>query len=340
MRISFPFLFFTQRRTKPDPRILLDLCVFSAGRNPGVIDGTIAAAPISVVPGKPTRAAPYAANNFPLSSKAMQTSAANKLANRTTTDVNANAAGAEAAVEGVPTGEAGSGEVASTHVPNATTPAFVPTRHLAAGASSTRPFAQARSQPGSRPLSPTGGPNQPARNMRSLSANPVGGARRKDDSAVAGSGAKDVSSVGQVQQRVPSSDDFPALGGSVGSLRESTTSLSSSVVVVPSSVGKTAAQVLSAPAPAASTPSYAKPTTKKAAVAGNKEVEEAKERQASKSSDDGQSSSSGKTSDSEDAVVVESAKSAPSAPNGAPSPLPVKKIPSFAAATMVGAIKA
>jgi len=49
-----------------------------------------------------------------------------------------------------------------------------------------------------------------------------------------------------VKQRVPSSEDFPALGGgSVGSLRESVGSLGASVVVV----GKTAAQVLSGPAP-------------------------------------------------------------------------------------------
>ena len=317
----------------------------SPGRNPGVIDGSIAPAPISVLPGKPPRAS-YAANNFPMSSKAM---AANKVASRAaavataTTESTAASQTTPEAAEGVATTPAAAtGEAAAdAHVPSATTPAFVPGRHLGpAGVAANRQFAQARSQPASRPLSPNAGPHggPAARGPRSLSAAPTGApgaARRKDE--------KDAAAL--ARQRVPSSDDFPALGGSVGSLKESTGSLAGSAVVVPAGAGKTAAQVLSAPAPAGANPSYAKPQLKKTAASApvaNKQADEDKERQASKSSDDGQSSTSGKTSDSDDVVVVDAAKSAPSAPNGAPSPMPpaVKKIPSFAAATMVGAIKA
>jgi len=311
-----------------------------SGRNPGVIDGSIPSAPISVLPGKPPRA-PFAASNFPMSSKAMQNTAASKVASRSaaaaaSTDAAAAQVVSEAA-EGVAATPTSAGEATETHVPSAATPAFIPGRHLGpAGVAANRQFAQARSQPASRPLSPTAGQHggPAARGPRSVSAAPNGsaGARRKDD--------KDVAAL--ARQRVPSSDDFPALGGSVGSLKESTGSLAGSTVVVPGA-GKTAAQVLSAPAPAGANPSYAKQQPKKAAApAVNKQAEDDKERQASKSSDDGQSSTSGKTSDSEDAVLVDAAKTAPSAPNGAPSPMPpaVKKIPSFAAATMVGAIKA
>ncbi|CED84636.1 Integral membrane ankyrin-repeat protein Kidins220 (protein kinase D substrate) [Phaffia rhodozyma] len=221
----------------------------------------------------------------------------------------------------------------------------------------------ARSQPTTRVGSPaaSGGagnhyPNHflPQRNPRSASANAFGGrtpiaaANSANGSNVAASmttptsGAPThVQSSGSQHQKVPSSADFPALGSSTGSLKD----LSGSAVIVNGN-GKTAAQILSAPAPekaktgAVSANGKKQPTAPKtvAPTAPVIPAPQGDDKETTGASDDSFSFTDKSSESGEDGVIVKSAKSVPSAPNGGPSPGPAKRnLVSFA--HMVGGVK-
>lgn len=201
-----------------------------------MIDGSIPSAPISIVAGKqgPSRG-PFSPN-FPATTKALQTTAAQKITQSSSPDT--------LLVDQLSLESPSSADKSSTDVaPSTSTP------------NPPHPFARpiipqaARSQPPTRAGSPIVShyPNHflPPRNPRSMSATAFGGRNplASGSAAASAGGAAPPVSSGSAGQKIPSSADFPALGSSTGSVKD----LGGSGVLVAGA--KTAAQILSAPAP-------------------------------------------------------------------------------------------
>lgn len=310
---------------------LSDLCRFPHvgpdgvdSRLPGVIDGSVPAAPISMHKPDAVR------RSFPLTLESqlpaeLRGVSASAPAAAATTSADAPAQ-AESSTVSLPAQPGAAAAAARPFSASAATPAFVPAQRsastanpafvvqpqnrLAASALQQQPQ-QARSQPPTRSTSP----NVPAGALAAQRSVSNGPAQRNGVAAAH-------------KQRVPSSDDFPALGSSTGSLRESGVLVAA---VGPAPGVRSAAQVLSGPAP---------PVVPKAAPAAKKAAAPAAA--AAESSESGSSEHS-----EDDAVLVEAAKSAPSAPNGGTAnaspktkaaPLAVKKGPVVSFANAAGAV--
>ena len=204
-----------------------------------MIAGTVAAAPVSTNPNfrPPTRGRISVGNNFHFERQQhfmkVQAMRQQQAVSRVSQPSTGTTSPAEAASNETETPAAKEEDAVKTDAPAPALPAAPKAQASAQAAPRTR------SVPNTRAHSPNS-------NVPSTSRGPrVGGRSAQIGNGQAARSTSIPAAAKEVKQKLPSADDFPALAGSTGSL-----SGDSGVIVKPGPYGsKTAAQVLSAPAP-------------------------------------------------------------------------------------------